>query len=439
MSKINLIIGREYWTRVKSKTFLLTTFLAPIAIVVVYGVLIFLMTRGSDDEKKLVIVDHAGLTQDLKLNKGNLVFSIAEVELDELLEQYKDKAFDGIIELPPLDSAQKSYNIIYHSDDQLALDESETIKSIFRKRIRNFKVRAFGIDQEQLKLIDTDIGLEPQTILEKDKKISSMTSVVSAVIGGVLGFMLFMVILIFGQQVMRGVNEEKLNRIVEVIISSVKPFELMLGKVIGVGLVGITQFVIWFLLLFIISAIAMPFLGLESNAGELMSNEVTQEIMKDQGFQDTMMKIMTELGGMNWAMIIPLSLFYFIIGYLLYASLFAALGAAVGDDVNEAQSLVMIVTLPLMAGLYIGMAAVQAPNSTLAIWSSIFPLTAPVVMPIRLPNDPALWQIGLSIVSCLLFSLFMVWLAARIYRVGILMYGKKASFKELGKWVFYKG
>ena len=238
---------------------------------------------------------------------------------------------------------------------------------------------------------------------------------------------------------MRGVNEEKINRIVEVVISSVKPFELMLGKVIGVGLVGLTQFVIWGILLTVLFLIGMPMLGLESQANEMMANEEVKEMMANEGVQSKMQQVMSELGGMNWGLIISMGVFYFLIGYILYASLYAAIGAAVGDDVNEAQSLVMIASLPLVIAFYIGFAAVQAPNSTLAIWSSIFPLTAPVVMPVRLPNDPAMWQIGLSIVSCILFAVFMVWLASRIYRVGILMYGKKASFKELGKWIFYKG
>lgn len=437
MDKIKLIIGREYWTRVKSKSFLLTTFLAPIGIVVVYGILIFLMTRGSDETKNIVISDHAGLTSDLPMKQNNINFTVSQSSINELLEQYTNKEFDGVLELPPLSKDQKKYSMIYHSDEQLALDEIQSIQSAFSKKIRNFKVQSLGIDQSQLDLIDTDIEINPKTVVEKDKEISSITSFIQSAIGGIVGFVLFMVIFMFGQQVMRGVNEEKINRIVEVIISSVKPIELMIGKVFGVGLVGLTQFAIWIILLIIITAVSLPFLGLHSDPA-MLQNEMTTEALANPEIQEKAMVVIKELAAINWWFVVPMFFFYFVFGYLMYASLFAAVGAAVGDDVNEAQSLVMVVSLPLMAAFYIGFAAVRAPNSTLAIWSSIFPLTAPVVMPFRIATDPPFWQVSLSILCTVVLTGFMIWLASRIYRVGILMYGKKASFKELGKWIFYK-
>ena len=214
----------------------------------------------------------------------------------------------------------------------------------------------------------------------------------------------------------------------------------MLGKVVGIGLVGLTQFVIWAILITIISFGAMAFLGIGSESvAEMANNDVAQEIMQDEGFKAQIQNVVNELGKINWALIIPLYFFYFIAGYMLYASLFAAVGAAAGDDINEAQSLTTVVMLPLMAAFYIGFAAVQAPNSSVSVWASIIPITSPVVMPIRLANNPPLWEIALSVVLCIVTVAFLIWLASRIYRVGILMYGKKASFKELGKWIFYKG
>ena len=440
MNNINLIIGREYWTRVKSKMFLLTTFLAPIALVVVYGILGYLMTRGSDQIKNISIIDNAGLTENIDLEKNNLKFSIETKGLDALLEDYKSGNIDGVIELPTLDSSTSKYDIVYHSDEALAIDEMLSIERLFSKEVRDFKIKAFGIDQERLGLIDTDISIDPQNVKETEKEISSITSTVSSVLGGVVGTLLFVVIFVFGTQVMRGVNEEKINRIVEVIISSVKPFELMLGKVVGIGLVGLTQFAIWAVLITVISIAASAFLGLgTSGMEELANNEVAQEMMADEGMKAQAQNIINELGKINWALIIPLYFFYFIAGYMLYASVFAAVGAAAGDDINEAQSLTTVVMLPLMAAFYVGIAAISAPNSSVSVWASIIPITSPVVMPIRLANNPPLWEIGLSVLLCLLTVLFFIWLAARIYRVGILMYGKKASFKELGKWVFYKG
>ncbi len=440
MNKINLIIGREYWTRVKSKTFLLTTFLAPIAIVLIYAALIFLVTRGSDKERTIAIIDNAGLTENIDLSKNNLKFTVETISFDELVKKYDNKEIDGILELPPLDSSQNKYDIIYHSDKTLALDESGSIVSLFRKKIRNYKIEAFGINQSSLDLIDTDINIEPKTIKDTEKEISSITTTVSSVLGMIVGILLFMVILIFGSQVMRGVNEEKINRIVEVLISSVKPFELMIGKVVGIGLVGLTQFAIWAILMSVLSVGAFSLFGLDPSAmQDVTSSDVTKELMADEGVRTQIAKVVKELLALNWALIIPLYIFYFIIGYMIYASLFAAVGAAAGDDINEAQSLTTIVMLPLMAAFYIGISAAQAPDSTLSVWSSIFPLTAPVVMPIRLASSPPLWQIGLSVVTSILFVVFMIWLASRIYRIGILMYGKKASIKELGKWIFSRG
>ncbi len=439
MNNINLIIGREYWTRVKSKMFLLTTFLAPIGIVVIWGIIGYVMSRGSDQEKNIAIIDNAGITDNIKLERQNLKFAIETKSLEEALKDYEEGKIDGVVELPPLDSSMKEYNIIYHSDEALALDETGTIEGLFRRSVRDFKIKAFGIDQEQLNLIDTDISIDPRNVVETEKEISSITSMVSSVLGGAVGILLFMVILIFGSQVMRGVNEEKINRIVEVLISSVKPLELMMGKVIGIGLVGLTQFAIWALLLTVLSIGASTFLGLEASAtAELANNEMAQEIMADEGVRAKIMDIMRELQSINWGLIVPLYFFYFIAGYMLYASLFAAVGAAAGDGVNEAQTLTTVVLVPLAAAFYIAISEAQSPDSTLAVWSSILPITAPVVMPVRLASGPPAWQIILSVVLCALFVLFMIWLASRIYRVGIMMYGKKASFKELGKWIAYK-
>ncbi len=433
MNKINLIIGREYWTRVKSKTFLLTTFLAPIAIIAIYAVLGFLMTRGSDKTKTIAIIDNAEITEGMDLKRNNLIFELTAKSLAELKEDYKNKEVAGIIELPPVNTSESSYNIIFHADKTLAIDEESSVRSIFRKRVRDYKVKALGIDESQLNLIDTDINIEPETITETEKEISSLTSIVSSGVGIAVGFILFFVIMIFGSQVMRGVNEEKINRIIEVLISSVKPLELMIGKIMGIGLVGLTQFAIWTILLTILGAGSMAFFGIST------SPDIPTEVLASNEFQSTIQPVLKELLGINWAIIIPLYIVYFFVGYLIYSSLFAAVGAAAGDDINEAQSLTTIVMLPLMAAFYIAFAATRAPESTLAVWSSIFPLTAPVVMPVRLATGPPAWQIIASLVACLLFVVFMIWLASRIYRVGILMYGKKANFKELGKWIFYKG
>jgi ABC-2 type transport system permease protein len=235
---------------------------------------------------------------------------------------------------------------------------------------------------------------------------------------------------------MRSVMEEKINRIIEVLISSVKPFELMMGKVMGVGLVGLTQIGIWIILIPSLFFLGTLIFGIDLNAVPAMPASGAAEEVLNQ--QDKIIQILAELKGLNWWKILPLTLIYFFLGYFAYSALFAAVGSAVGEDINEAQSLTMPIMLPLIFAVYIGFSAVQAPDSSLAVYASMTPLLSSIVMPVRLPFDPPVWQIIISLASLIIFTIFLVWMAGRIYRVGILMYGKKASFKELGKWLFYK-
>jgi len=439
-NSIKQIIKREYLTRVKSKTFLLTTFLAPIGMVLLFGFLGFLLSRGSDDQKQIAIINEANIdVSDIK-SKQNMTFDYSYADVNSALIAYKDEKIDGVLVLPKVQVEAKDYYMAFHSDNQLAIDESQSLQSLFRKKIRNYKITSLGIDQDQLKLIDTSVKIDPKSVLDTEKEMSSITSLVSSGIGGVVGYALFFIIIIYGSQVMRSVTEEKINRIVEVLISTVRPFDLMMGKVIGVGLVGLTQIVIWMILISVFSAIGMSIFGMSGMdtvspdiAGSMPEAGAVVESSKDE-----VMKVINEIMKVNWLLILPLYLFYFLIGYFTYAALFAAIGSAVGDDIQEAQSLTMIATLPLMVAMYIGISAVTSPNSSLSVWSSILPFTAPVVMPVRLPAEPPFWQIGLSMIASIISVIVLIWLAARIYRVGILMYGKKASVKELIKWIAYK-
>ena len=440
MNNISLILQREFWTRVKSKSFLLTTFLAPIGIVVFYAALFFIMSRGSDNIKNLAVIDNAGIVDQSVDKRNNLALNYDYSDLESAKEAYLAEEIDGVIELPPINTDETEYNIIFHSDEQLALDETNTIEGLYRKRIRNYKIQTLGIDQSQLDLIDTDLNVSPKTIKETAKDISSLTSMVSSVLGGIVGFLLFMMVMIYGSQVMRSVSEEKINRIVEVLISSVKPFQLMMGKILGVGSVGLLQVLIWAVLMIFISVVGSSFLGISSMdfGGDTAA---ISEAMAQEGINvnDNIVGILKELTSINWALIVPLYIFYFLVGYLTYSSLFAAVGAAMGDDIQDAQALTMIATIPMVIAFYIAIAAVTAPHSTMAVWSSILPFFGPIVMPVRLAVDPPMWQIIASVLSSLVTVFALTWLAGRIYRIGILMYGKKASIKELGKWLFYKG
>jgi ABC-2 type transport system permease protein len=397
------------------------------------------MGTGSDKSKIINVYDPSGLLEKELKTRDNLTFQFSDDALEKQIDLYKDKKINGIIEVPPLkDSLASKYTYKYHSDEQLALDENMGIEGAISKKIRNYKLKKLNIDEKILKNLDTDVTAEPVTVLE-DKKISSITTVVSSVLGGIVGYAMFFIILVYGMQVMRSVMEEKINRIVEVLISSLKPFELMMGKVIGVALVGLTQIGIWMILMPLIMILGTTLFGLNAeDMSQINTGNMPVEEMA-MSSQDKIALIFIEIKAMNWWKILPLTLFYFLGGYFAYSALFAAIGSAVGEDINEAQSLTLPVMMPLMFSMYIGFSAVNAPDSSLAVWSSMIPLLSSIVMPVRLPFDPPWWQIGVSVVSLIIFSIFLVWIAARIYRVGILMYGKKASFKELAKWVFYKG
>ena len=428
MNKIWLVTQREYLSRVLNKTFILTTLLTPLGILVFMVAVVFIMGTGSDKSKIINVYDPSGLLEKELKTRDNLTFQFSDDALEKQIDLYKDKKINGIIEVPPLkDSLASKYTYKYHSDEQLALDENMGIEGAISKKIRNYKLKKLNIDEKILKNLDTDVTAEPVTVLE-DKKISSITTVVSSVLGGIVGYAMFFIILVYGMQVMRSVMEEKINRIVEVLISSLKPFELMMGKVIGVALVGLTQIGIWMILMPLIMILGTTLFGLNA---EDMSQINTGNMPVEEMAMSSQDKIAL--------IFIPLTLFYFLGGYFAYSALFAAIGSAVGEDINEAQSLTLPVMMPLMFSMYIGFSAVNAPDSSLAVWSSMIPLLSSIVMPVRLPFDPPWWQIGVSVVSLIIFSIFLVWIAARIYRVGILMYGKKASFKELAKWVFYKG
>ncbi|MBK6782775.1 MAG: ABC transporter permease [Saprospiraceae bacterium] len=317
----------------------------------------------------------------------------------------------------------------------MGIDEIFAIEKAISKKVRNFKLKAYKLDEKVIASLDTEVTLEPKTI-KKEKNITSLTTIVSSVIGGIVGYALFFIILLYGSQVMRSVMEEKINRIIEVLISSVKPFELMMGKVLGVGLVGLTQIGIWIILIPALFFLGTLIFGIDMNAvPTLPANNAAEQVLNQQ---DKIVQILAELKGLNWWKILPLTLVYFFLGYFAYSALFAAVGSAVGEDINEAQSLTMPIMLPLIFAVYIGFSAVQAPDSSLAVYASMIPLLSSIVMPVRLPFDPPIWQIIVSISSLIVFTIFLVWLAGRIYRVGILMYGKKATFKEIWKWMVYK-
>ncbi len=436
MQKLWLIIQREYLVRVKRRSFILVTILTPLAIALLSVVVVFIF-QAARTTARVAVLDESGIVGKGLKDSELVFFKIVDEPLDTLKRHYKERGYDGVLHIPKLPRIGESVSVVYYSDKQLPLSTQSYIEDELARKFREYKVAQSGYDKAILASFETKVDLlerglaftETGEVVEQDKTGSS---VVATVLGTIMGFVIYIVLFIYGSMVMRSVMEEKINRIVEVIISSVRPFQLMLGKIIGVSGVGLTQFLIWIVLLQIFMFIAGLFLPLDALGGSqpaVMGEEMPQTDL------DEVMQVLQAAGQLNWWLIVPLFLIYFLGGYLIYASLFAAVGSAVGDDLGESQSLTLPITIPVILAIYIMMAVIENPESSLATWSSLVPLFSPIVMPARLPFDPPLWEIIASLVILMASAVFFIWLSGRIYRVGILMYGKKVGFKEIWKWM----
>jgi ABC-2 type transport system permease protein len=326
------------------------------------------------------------------------------------------------------------------------------IESVLEKEIERQKLVARNIENldEILKDIRTNVVVETRK-LDETGTLTKTSTEISMVLAYLGGFLMYMLVFIFGAQVMRGVIEEKTSRVVEVIVSSVKPVQLMMGKIIGIALVGLTQFMMWVVLTAAIAITVSNTLLKDKDVTEI-TQSIPQSVMdgaspmnvaqpSPQQMSEQMQefaKLFDNVMNQNWLLIIPAFIFYFITGYLLYASIFAAIGSAV-DNETESQQFMLPVTIPIILALMVAMGTMQNPESSLAFWFSLIPLTSPIVMMARIPFEPPAWQIVLSMALMLATFWAFVWMAAKIYRTGILMYGKKSSWKELWKWLRYKG
>ena len=439
MNKLWMITGREYASRVKKKTFILTTILAPIGFVIFWAALIFIMSSG-EERKEVALLDPYDilqLSERGKLRDGMITYKYPKTDLETLKKDFKEKGYKGILYLPEqeLDSLTKTINVQYYSDEDLGVNTKKRIKDAFEHQAKKIKMTAMNLQKETLERLDTDVQLKTPSLDGTDDGEANYRVEIATALGGAMMILIYFIIFVYGNMVMRSVMEEKTNRIVEVLISSVKPFELMLGKIIGVGAVGLTQIAIW-AIVFPLLYLGMGFLFADKLQEIQAATDVSTAATGDMN--DTIMMVMNDLQSFNYVYIIGFFLLFFLLGYILYASLYAAVGAAMGDDWGEGQSLTLIVTLPIVIALYIGISAVENPMSTMAVWSSLFPFFAPIVMPARIVFDPPVWQLVASVVILVLTSLFLIWLSGRIYRVGILMYGKKTTFKEFVQWIFRK-
>ena len=438
MEKLWLIIQREYLTRVKKRSFLLATFLTPVAFGLFFIIIGFIFSYDGGETLHVAVVDEGGiLGSSLGKDEDHLYFHVVHQDLDDLKDNFEEGKYDGILVIPKITNLRsKRHKVYYYREKALGLEVRSGILQKVKRRIRDYKTQALNLDQEDIKSLNVDLDFQPEPIRPGQEDSSSMDAWIAAALGGMMGVIMYMTVFIYGMMVMRSVMEEKMNRIVEVMISSVKPFQLMMGKIIGVGAVGLTQVLIWAILIPTFSVLVSLVFGFDTSRTDMAMSAAEVD---PEEIEMMMALVMEELQAQRWAVILPLFIFYFLGGYFLYSSLFAAVGSAMSDDMGEGQALTIPITIPVVLAFYIMFAAIRAPQSSLAVWSSIFPLFSPIVMPSRLAFDPPLWEVLVSMLTLALTSIFFVWLSGRIYRVGILMYGKKVSLRELGKWIFYRG
>jgi len=436
MNKLGLIINKEYSTRVKNRKFILTTLLTPLGFLLFFVVVVFIFSHESDKTYKVAILDQSGTEIVMPESNSRFIFNKSELPLDSLKTKCKNSEIDAVWLLPKFTGVDvKHYSTYYYTDKTLDIEMESRLSKYLTQSIRKYKIQQLNLNQNELDKLNTEIIIDPEPVQENVQDKSSYTSKIATILGGIMGYVIFFIIFLYGAAVMRAVTEEKINRIVEVIISSASSTELMLGKIIGVGLVGLTQIVIWLVLIPIIYIGVLYFAGFDQSQLQNISTNMDPNAMDKM---EDMQLVIRELANLNWVKIFFIFLLYFIGGYVIYAALFAAIGAAVGDDINDSQSLTMFVSIPIILAIYIMFQCIREPDSSLAMFSSMFPLFSPIVMPALLAFDPPWWQVTISLILLMAFGYFVVWIAARIFRTGILMYGKKASFKELSKWIFTK-
>ena len=443
MKKVLLIIQREYMVRVKKKSFILMIFLVPGLILAMIGIIWLIATYSSDlnKPKTVWLIDKSDIFNGKFHDKSSILFKAEKKSIEDAKAELRKNEDDFLLVIPA--NYPKPDAVEIYSEKKPNLNIVEEIEGQMNDISTGNTMVKQGIDTAKLHAISSDISIDAKQLTDKGEEDSSVKAAYGAGIAGAI--LVYISLFIYGAQVMRGVIEEKTSRIIEVIVSSVKPFQLMLGKIIGVGMVGLTQFSLWIILS----------TGVSYIAGNLLIKDKIPPAKKEQMRANQPIKVQTTPGNagvpqspamgfynslktVNFTYILSCFLFYFLSGFFLYSALFAAVGSAV-DSETETQQFMFPITLPLLFTYILSFSfLINNPDSTLAVWLSIIPFTAPVAMMVRIPFGVPGWQLAISMVMMVAGFLFTTWVAARIYRVGILMYGKKSSYKELAKWFFYK-
>lgn len=428
MRKVLIIIQREFIQRVKKKTFLLTTILVPLLM----GSGMFLLAKLTTTPKekiRIAVHDESGLFNQKIKDSESVIFKFIDpknISKDSLKERYRDLNYDGVLCIPKFDG-DRQLNICYISHTTLGMKSQFFINQELTAAYRHILLSDVGFDSEFMNRLDRKIEV---SLIVDGKKSDGVVAVASA-LGYIIGFVMYFFLMIYGTIVMRGVMEEKTNRVVEIMISIVKPFQLMLGKIIGIGLVGFFQFLIWFFLLWIAS------LGIGLIIGDKLTTLQSSVDVASMNSEGVVLEIMKSLKQLNFIKIGLCLLIYFFFGYVLYASQYAAIGAASNED-SDLQTLALPITLPIIISFVMMLTAVDEPYSNMSVILSYIPFTSPIIMMARLPFDIGMGQILVSMSILIASSVFMVWLSARVYRTGILIQGKKVTVKEVLTWFLFK-
>ena len=437
MDKLKLIIKREFLAKVKNKSFIVMTVLSPLLMVGLLMLIVFLNEKNREEIKTIAFVDESKLLSPAFTDSENTKYvDLTSLGIDEAKIK-TEEFYYGLIYIPKSDSINTlSKGIEFFSSDAPSINVLNNIENELEKRIRDLKIEMLQVDIQKIKEAETKVDIDSENF--SGEKSSKIGSVLRMVAGGGFGYLIFMFIIIYGTSVMRSVIEEKTSRIIEVIISSVKPFELMLGKIFGNAFAGILQFVIWAIsagfLLFIITYV----FGIETASSNTAMGQMNPEMVQQmqQPSPNDLQLILQEIKNLPILTMFFSFIFYFLGGYLIYSSIYAAIGAAV-DSETDTQQFMMPVLMPLIIAIYVGFSVIENPHGPVALGFSLFPLTSPIVMLMRIPFGVPWWQIAVSMFLLIVTFIGIVWLAAKIYRVGIFMYGKKPSYKELYKWLKY--
>ncbi|AJH14041.1 ABC transporter permease [Myroides profundi] len=437
MNILPLIIKREFIAKVRNKSFIVMTFVSPIFFVLL-TVFIAYLSSMKGEVKKIAIHDESGLfVTQFESNEAFEYQDLSAVDLDILKEGVKEEKYEGIVYVPKSDNiGDYQESVTYISNESPSLSFVSKVELLLGDKITHINLEQSGIDISVIDKAKADVNLK---LVKADGEATVKgLNEIKIIIGGLFGYFIMMFIIIYGNMVMRSVIEEKTNRIIEIIISSVKPFQLMMGKIVGTSMAGLLQFLIWGVVGAILLGVASSVLGINAMPGagsaeamQAANGMISNEIMFD------VQNYVSEILSLPLISLFIYFIIFFIGGYFLYSSLYAAIGAAV-DNETDTQQFLLPILLPLMLGVYIGFFTVMKdPHGTVATVFSMIPFTSPIVMLMRIPFGVPLWEVIVSIIILFLTFILVVWIAAKIYRIGVLMYGKRPSWKELYKWLKY--